>query len=89
MFHIATTSLALFMQAAPVSDPSQHWLAQFTANLSNLTTQNGGALTQFGLVELSFVSLMVLVGMVVNWQTSTMFLSLRRHPSMPVILFNL
>jgi type IV secretion system protein VirB6 len=80
MVHAATASIALLAQGLPAADPSQGWLAQFTENLSNLTTQNGGALTQFGLVELSFVSLMVLVGMVVNWQTSTMFLSLHRHP---------
>ncbi len=33
------------------------WLYQFTNNLTNLTTQNGGALTQLGLTELSGISL--------------------------------
>lgn len=81
MVHLVTSPIALLAQVVITPpNPSQSWIAQFTANLTNLTTQDGGALTQFGLVELSFTSLMVLVGMVVNWQTSTMFLSLHRQP---------
>lgn len=67
----ATLALAL---------PSINWLYQFSNNLSNLTTQNGGALTQLGLTELSFVSLIVLVGMVFRWSTSGMTLHLHRQP---------
>jgi len=46
------------------------WLYQFTNNLTNLTTQNGGALTQLGIIELSCIALFTLVSMVVNWNTS-------------------
>ena len=55
-------------------------LYTFSNNLTNLTTQNGGALTKVGLTELSFISLMVLVSMVVKWSTSTMTLSFNTQP---------
>ena len=55
-------------------------LYQFSNNLTNLTTQNGGVLTQVGLTELSFISLIVLVSMVVKWSTSTMTLSFHSQP---------
>jgi hypothetical protein len=60
--------------------PGVDWLTIFSTNLSNLTTQNGGALTNVGLTELSFVSLIVLIKMVVGWSTSSMTLSFYRHP---------
>jgi len=56
------------------------WLYQFTNNLTNLTTQNGGALTQLGLTELSCISLFTLVSMVINWNTSSMSLRFHTHP---------
>lgn len=80
MVYAMTASITVLAQVIPPVNPNLSWLYQFSANLSNLTSQNGGALTQLGMVELSFVSLMVLIGMVVNWQTSTMFLSLHRQP---------
>ena len=60
--------------------PGVDWLYQFSNNLTNLTTQNGGALTQVGLTELSFISLIVLVSMVMRWSTSTMTLSFHSQP---------
>ena len=56
------------------------WLTVFTDNLTNLTTQHGDALTSFGMTELSFISLMVLVSMVVRWSTSTMSFSFHHEP---------
>ena len=56
------------------------WLAVFAQNLTNLTTQNGGALTSFGMTELSFIALMVLVSMVVRWSTATMSFSFHHGP---------
>ncbi len=56
------------------------WLYEFSNNLTNLTTQNGGALTHLGLVELSFISLMVLISMVVRWSTATMSFSFHTQP---------
>ena len=56
------------------------WLYEFSNNLTNLTTQNGDALTHVGLVELSFISLMVLVSMVVRWSTATMSFSFNTEP---------
>ena len=69
-------SLALFLQAGPGVD----WLYQFTNNLTNLTTQNGGALTQLGVTELSAIAFFKLVSMVVNWNTSAMTLRFHTHP---------
>jgi len=56
------------------------WLYQLTNNLSNLTTQNGGALTSVGLIELSFVSFIVLVSMVIRWSVTSMTLHLHHQP---------
>jgi hypothetical protein len=67
--------LALFVPSA-----GMNWLYQFTNNLTNLTTQNGGALTQLGLTELSAIAFFKLVSMVVNWNTSAMTLRFHTHP---------
>ena len=74
--HTALPLAAFLFQNGPGTD----WLAVFTENLTNLTTQNGGALTAFGMTELSFVALMVLVSMVVTWSTSTMSFSFHHEP---------
>ncbi len=73
-------SAALLAQALPGPGGTTNWLYQFTNNLTNLTTQNGGALTQLGLTELSFFSFMVLVGMVANSNISTMSVTFYREP---------
>ncbi len=75
--HFATLPATLALALPP---GTVNWVYQFTNNLSNLTTQNGGALTQLGMTELSFVSLMVLVTMVVDLNVSTMALTLHRQP---------
>jgi hypothetical protein len=74
------TSVALLAQALPTTSSGVDWLYQFTNNLTNLTTQNGGALTQLGLTELSCISLFVLIGMVIQWNTSTMTLRFHQEP---------
>ncbi len=43
-------SVMALAQALPSASSGVDWLYQFTNNLTNLTTQNGGALTQFGLI---------------------------------------
>ena len=73
-------SIMALAQALPSTSSGVDWLYQFTNNLTNLTTQNGGALTQFGAVELSAISLFVLVSMVVNWNTSTMTFRVHHEP---------
>jgi hypothetical protein len=45
-----------------------------------LTTQDGGALTQLGLTELSAIALFTLISMVINWNTSGMTLRFHTHP---------
>ena len=60
---VPTTLLA---QTLPTASSGVDWLYQFTNNLTNLTTQNGGALTQFGLSELSAMALFTLIRMVIN-----------------------
>jgi type IV secretion system protein VirB6 len=73
-------SIAFLAQALPTASSGMNWLYQFTNNLTNLTTQNGGALTQLGLTELSCIAFMKLVSMVVNWNTSAMTLRFHTHP---------
>jgi hypothetical protein len=65
-------SIVLLAQAMPSASSGVDWLYQFTNNLTNLTTQNGGVLTQFGLTELSFIALFSLVSMSINWSTTGM-----------------
>jgi hypothetical protein len=72
--------IALLAQALPSASPGVNWLYQFTNNLTNLTTQNGGALTQLGLTELSAISLFVLISMVINWNTTGMTLRFHTQP---------
>jgi type IV secretion system protein VirB6 len=73
-------SPVLLAQALPSAGSGVDWLYQFTNNLTNLTTQNGGALTQLGLIELSCIALFTLISMVVNWNTLGMTLRFHTHP---------
>jgi hypothetical protein len=73
-------SIAVLAQAIPSTSAGMNWLYQFTNNLTNLTTQNGGALTQLGITELSAIAFFKLVSMVVNWNTSAMTLRFHTHP---------
>ncbi|MGI4827171.1 MAG: hypothetical protein ACRYFU_03125 [Janthinobacterium lividum] len=72
-FTVSLTALA-FQSGAGVD-----WLSVFAQNLTNLTTQNGGILTSFGMFELSFIALMCLVSMVIRWNTATMSFSFHHH----------
>ena len=74
------SSIVLLAQTLPSASSGVDWLYQFTNNLTNLTTQNGGALTQLGMTELACISFFMLVSMVINWQTSTMTFRLHHHP---------
>ena len=60
--------------------PGVDWLYQFTNNLTDLTTANGGALTSLGITLLSFIAMMRLVGMVITFSTSNMSFSLSPEP---------
>jgi len=73
-------SIAVLAQAVPSASAGMNWLYQFTNNLTSLTTQNGGALTQLGVTELSAIAFFKLVSMVVNWNTSAMTLRFHTHP---------
>ena len=73
-------SIVWFAQHLPSASSGVDWLYQFTNNLTNLTTQNGGALTQFGMTELSCIALFTLINMVINWSTSTMTFRVHHHP---------
>jgi predicted ABC-type exoprotein transport system permease subunit len=74
-FMASPSSLALALPPGTVD-----WVGQFTTNLANLTSQNGGALTQLGMTELSFISLFVLVNMVIDMNLSTMAFTFHRQP---------
>jgi hypothetical protein len=71
-------SPALLLQVG--SSPGVDWLYQFTNNLTNLTTQNGDALSSVGMTLLAFISLIKLVRMVAHWNISTMTISLYSEP---------
>jgi len=73
-------SPTLLAQALPTASSGVDWLYQFTNNLTNLTSQDGGVLTQFGLTELSAIALFTLISMVINWNTSGMTLRFHTHP---------
>ena len=73
-------STVVLAQALPAASSGVDWLYQFTNNLTNLTTQNGGALTQLGMTELSCIALFMLISMVINWSTSTMTFRVHHHP---------
>ncbi len=60
------------------------WLGVFTTNLDNLTTQNGGALSQIGTLFLTFVATMMLIKMVVQWNTASMSFSINPLFSSPL-----
>jgi type IV secretion system protein VirB6 len=82
-----TALLVLFSAAAAHAAPlgssgnaGVDWLYQFSNNLTALTTANGGALTNVGLLELSFISFIVLVSMVVRWSVSGMTLHFHHQP---------
>jgi len=49
-----------------VTPGSVDWLAQFTQQLTNLTLQNGGALSNFGMLLLTFIATMILIGIAVR-----------------------
>jgi hypothetical protein len=70
----------LLAQALPSASSGVDWLYQFTNNLTNLTTQNGGVLTQLGLTELSAIALFTLISMVVNWNTTSMTFRFHAQP---------
>ena len=72
--------VALLAQTLLSTSSGVDWLYQFANNLTNLTTQNGGALTQLGLTELSCISLFTLISMVVNWNTTSMTLRFHAQP---------
>ncbi len=73
-------SIVLLAQSLPSAGSGVDWLYQFTNNLTNLTTQNGGALTQLGLTELSAIAMFSLISMVVNWNTTSMTLRFHAQP---------
>ena len=72
-------SIVLLAQALPAASSGVDWLYQFTNNLTNLTTQNGGVLTQLGLTELSCIALFTLVSMSINWSTTGMTFRLHQE----------
>jgi TrbL/VirB6 plasmid conjugal transfer protein len=73
-------SILALAQAMPSASSGVDWLYQFTNNLTNLTTQNGGVLTQFGLAELSCIALFTLISMSINWNTTSMTFRLHHEP---------
>ena len=73
-------SPTLLAQALPTASSHIDWLYQFTNNVTNLTTQNGGALTQFRLTELSAIAIFTLISIVIDWNSSGMTLRFHAHP---------
>ena len=73
------TITAIYILQAPVVS-GVDWFSQFTNNLTALTTNNGNALTSFGLTLLSFIAFFQLVKMVVNFSLPNMSFSLNPSP---------
>ena len=60
--------------------PGTDWLYQFTNNLTDLTTANGGALTNLGLTLLSAIAFFQLISMVITFSTANMSVSWTNTP---------
>jgi uncharacterized protein with PQ loop repeat len=73
---MASPALSVWIGTASGVD----WLYQFTNNLTNLTTQNGDALSAVGMTLLAFVSMIKLVRMVAQWNISAMTISMSSQP---------
>ncbi len=58
------------------------WLAQFTQNLTDLTLQNGGALSNFGMILLTFIATMNLIGIAVRMSSWSVHLGGHRSVSL-------
>ena len=74
----ATMHAATVLPVAAVA--GNDWLYDFSNNLTNLVTANGGALTSVGLLELSFISFIVLVSMVIRWSVAGMTIHFHHQP---------
>ncbi len=61
--HLMPISPAMIALATP---GSIDWLKQFTDNITTLTLQNGDALSQFGMILLTFITTMILIGIAVR-----------------------
>ncbi len=58
------------------------WLAQFTQSLTDLTLQNGGALSNFGMILLTFIATMNLIGIAVRMSSWSVHLGGHRSVSL-------
>lgn len=70
----------VLLHPAPLAAAGVNWLYEFSNNLTNLVTANGGVLTSVGLTELSFISFIVLISMVVRWSISGMTIHFHHQP---------
>lgn len=77
---LLTSASAYALPSNSTGNSGVDWLYQFANNLTALTTAHGGALTSVGLTELSFISFIVLVSMVVRWSVSGMTLHFHHQP---------
>jgi len=66
----------------PTTPGSIDWLAQFTQGLTDLTLQNGGALSNFGLLLLTFLATMKLIGIAVRMSSWSAHIGGHRSVSM-------
>jgi hypothetical protein len=58
------------------------WLGNFTQSLTNLTLQNGDALSNFGMILLTFIATMMLIGTAVRMSSWSVHLGGHRSVSM-------
>ena len=58
------------------------WLAQFTQSLTDLTLQNGGALSNFGMILLTFIATMNLIGIAVRMSSWSVHIGGHRSVSL-------
>ena len=61
----------------PLSAPGIDWLSKVTDQVNDLVTMHGDQLVTIGNIELAFLALLTLVGIVVRWQISHMVIGFR------------
>src|ERR1051326_8336267 len=61
----------------PRSAPGSDWLSKVTDQVNDLVTMHGDQLVTIGNIELAFLALLTLVGIVVRWQISHMVIGFR------------
>ena len=72
--------LPILLSQVSASTPGVDWLYEFSTNITALTTENGDALSQVGITFLSFIAVVKLMSMVIQFQMQGMAFSFHARP---------